>query len=132
MEPVNQKGNGRGYEASDASLKSVIMLVALTAGLVLVGVISMWALFGFIVDHYESQDVPPSPLAGTRAPFTGPRLQVSPPLDMKEMKAAEQEILESYDWVDQEAGIVRIPIERAIDLISERGLPTASASEQEQ
>jgi hypothetical protein len=31
--------------------------------------------------------------------------------------------LSSYGWVDREAGIVRIPIDRAMDLLAERGLP---------
>jgi hypothetical protein len=127
MEPDNS--NGRGYETSDAHLKSVAMLVALTVGIALVGVVSMWFLFGYIVERDTSRDTPPSPLADTRAPFTGPRLQVSETQNMKAMKAAEQEVLESYDWVDREAGIVRIPIERAIDLLAERGFPTRASGE---
>jgi hypothetical protein len=127
---ANPNGNG-GYEKSDAHLKSVAMLVALTVGLTLVGVVSMFFLFGYIVERDASRDTPPSPLAGTRAPYTGPRLQVAPPQDMKEMEAAEQEVLESYSWVDPESGIVRIPIERAIDLLAERGLPTRARSEEQ-
>jgi DNA-binding GntR family transcriptional regulator len=40
------------------------------------------------------------------------------------MLAAETAILHSYGWVDRDAGIVRIPIERAIEILAERGLPT--------
>jgi hypothetical protein len=35
----------------------------------------------------------------------------------------EDSILNSYGWVDQKAGIVRIPIERAMDIVAQRGLP---------
>ena len=66
MEPVNSEG--RGYETSDAHIKSVAMLVMLTVGIALVGVISMWFLFGYIVERDASRDTPPSPLADTRAP----------------------------------------------------------------
>ena len=31
-------------------------------------------------------------------------------------------MLHSYGWVDQQAGIVRIPIDRAMTLLTERGL----------
>ena len=50
---------------------------------------------------------------------------------MKAMKAAEQEVLESYDWIDRDAGLVRIPIERAIELLAERGLETNASSEEQ-
>jgi hypothetical protein len=131
MAQANPHGNGGGYEKSDAHLKSVAMLVVLTVGIALAGVVSMWFLFGYIVERHASRDTPPSPLADTRAPFTGPRLQVSQPQNMKAMKAAEQEVLESYHWVDRDGGIVRIPIERAIDLLADRGLPTKAGGEEQ-
>ena len=127
---VESNDNGRGHETTDAHLKAIVMLVTLTLGLVLVGVLSMRMLLGYVVERDASRDTSPSPLAATRAPFTGPRLQVAPPKDMKQTKAAELAVLESYDWVDRERGTVRIPIERAIDLLADRGLPTR-AGEQE-
>ncbi len=133
MEPA-KNGNGPGHEKTDATLSAVVLLVALTAVLVVVGVISMWFLYGFVIEYQASQDEPPSPLADTVEPFTGPRLQVAAPLDMKAMEALEQNVLDSYDWIDRETGIVRIPIKRAIDLLAERGLPekdTTMASGQE-
>ena len=36
--------------------------------------------------------------------------------------------LGSYDWVDQKNGVVRIPIDRAMDLVAQRGLPVVSQS----
>ena len=32
-------------------------------------------------------------------------------------------MLEHYGWVDKNAGVVRIPVERAIDVLAEKGLP---------
>jgi hypothetical protein len=52
-----------------------------------------------------------------------PRLQSAPVLDLREMRAAEDEILNGYGWVDEQKGTVRIPIGRAIDLLAARGLP---------
>src|SRR5215470_11575147 len=49
-----------------------------------------------------------------------PRLQETPPLDLKAYRAAEDQILTSYGWIDQEKGIVRIPIDKAIDLLAQR------------
>lgn len=35
----------------------------------------------------------------------------------------QRAVLESYGWVDRDRGVVRIPIERAIDLVVEGGRP---------
>ena len=56
-----------------------------------------------------------------------PRLQDNAVQDLRQMRAAEDQILNSYGWVDKEKGVVRIPIDRAIDLLAQRGLPGKSA-----
>jgi topoisomerase IA-like protein len=38
-------------------------------------------------------------------------------------------VLESYGWVDKDKGVVRIPIEEAMRLIAERGLPPTPPAE---
>ncbi|MGA7237592.1 MAG: hypothetical protein WBY44_18045 [Bryobacteraceae bacterium] len=57
-----------------------------------------------------------------------PRLEETPNLDLQEMRAAEQKIQTSYGWLDQSAGIVRLPIDRAMDLVVQRGLPARAQS----
>jgi hypothetical protein len=52
-----------------------------------------------------------------------PDLQVASSLDYQEMRAAEEAQLHSYRWVDREAGIAAIPIERAMEILAQRGLP---------
>ena len=52
-----------------------------------------------------------------------PRIQVSPTADLQEMLKREQAILHTYGWIDRSRGVVRIPIDRAMQLIAERGLP---------
>jgi hypothetical protein len=53
-----------------------------------------------------------------------PRLQRTPILDLQRFKAAEDQILNGYGWVDQQHGVVHVPIDRAIDLLAQRGLPS--------
>ena len=52
-----------------------------------------------------------------------PNLQTQPFKDVYLLRRGEAEKLESYGWVDKEGGIARIPIERAMELTIERGLP---------
>jgi hypothetical protein len=51
-------------------------------------------------------------------------LQTNPNADLEQFQAEQEVLLNSYAWVDKNAGIIRIPIERAMDLIAQRGLPT--------
>jgi len=51
-----------------------------------------------------------------------PRLQVYPVRHWKDFQEAERERLETYGWMDKSTGAVHIPIERAMDLIAERGI----------
>jgi len=52
-----------------------------------------------------------------------PRLQVTPVLELDELRAREDQVLEGYGWVDKDRGIARIPVEEAMRLVAERGLP---------
>ncbi len=52
-----------------------------------------------------------------------PRLQTDAPRDLQSMRSHEEQALDGYGWVDRNAGIVRIPIDRAMDLLSRRELP---------
>ncbi|MFB3910163.1 MAG: hypothetical protein ACE15D_17380 [Candidatus Eisenbacteria bacterium] len=46
--------------------------------------------------------------------------------DLARMREQESRILDSFDWVDRQRGIARIPIERAIEILASRGLPDAA------
>jgi hypothetical protein len=58
-------------------------------------------------------------------------LQVDGLRNLRAMRATEDGLLTSYGWVNREAKTVRIPVERAMDLLVERGLtavPEAKAA----
>jgi len=50
--------------------------------------------------------------------FPMPRLQPNPQADLNKFRLREEEQLNSYGWVDQKAGKIHIPIERAIDVMA--------------
>ena len=43
---------------------------------------------------------------------------------MKDLLSQENRHLATYGWVDRKAGVIRIPISRALELQLERGFPT--------
>jgi hypothetical protein len=101
----------------------LIFGLALVVITVLVFVLMGW-LFNAFSTRQAARDLPPAPLAQTRpAQPPEPHLQVAPSKELQLLRAAEEAVLQSYGWVDQAAGVVRLPIERAMELLLERGLP---------
>ncbi len=86
-------------------------------------------LMGKIFHYFEatqSLGPPASPFAETRTLPAQPRLQTEPRQDLKGPRNEQEKLLNSYGWVDRNLGIVRIPIDRAMDLLAQRGLPVRS------
>jgi hypothetical protein len=61
-----------------------------------------------------------------------PRLEAEPGNQLRQFRAAEDRILNGTDWVDRQAGVARIPIDRAIDLLAANPPPARSADEARQ
>jgi hypothetical protein len=55
--------------------------------------------------------------------FPAPRLENDESENVNKDRLSEEKTLYSYGWVDEKAGTVHIPIERAMDLLVQRGLP---------
>ena len=56
--------------------------------------------------------------------FPEPRLEEDERMELQDLRAPKDEQLATYGWVDENRGVVHIPIERAMELIARRGLPT--------
>ncbi len=118
-----------GYEKRDLSVQVIgTSLLGLALSVVIV-LLLMWWVFEYLAARQARMDVPPSPLAPARQLPPEPRLQVAPRQSLKAMQAEEDAALTSYGWVDQKAGTARIPIDRAMELLTQRGLPTRSQSQ---
>jgi len=87
--------------------------------------VAMWAMFHGFESRLRAKDTAPSPLlaeTGTPQP-PEPRLQTTPVQDLAAVRAMEDSLLHGYGWVDRSAGVARIPIESAMDLLLARGVP---------
>jgi hypothetical protein len=56
--------------------------------------------------------------------FPEPRLERNERIEINDFRLKEEQTLNSYGWVDEKSGVVRIPIDRAMQLLAQRGLPT--------
>jgi hypothetical protein len=126
-EPVAEVHNPEvSHERSDVNVFSILMFgLALFVVAVIISLF-VWWLFDYFAAR-AAQSGRPLPAEAARA--TGeplppePRLQVSPAQDLQAMRAAEDAILNNYGWEDRQAGIVRLPIDRALQILADRGLP---------
>jgi len=96
--------------------------------LVFLGIASLGLLAGLFQYFKSTEPGRSSPLTPPAILPPAPTLETAPVLDQRAVRAAEDETLNSYGWVDQSKGVVRIPISRAIDLLAERGLPARPES----
>jgi len=122
-EPQATQPSHAGHEANVIGSRAILMF---GAALALVTVVTLLLISGLfhLFDRQEAKTDPgPSLLAKTRQPPPAPRLQISPIKDLQTIRAAEEDLLYGYGWVDRHHGVARIPISRAIDLLIERGLP---------
>ena len=138
--PAPPAPNG-GYERSDISTRGVLyFLVGLAVGCMLAYFV-VDGLYHFLDKRSEAEQTPVNPLV-TNAPadtrriasdypqsaFPNPRLETDERGQLNGIRLKEEETLSTYDYIDKNAGTVRIPITRAMDLIAQRGLPTRSQS----
>ena len=118
------------HEESDVNFGGIVGfgagLAAVCAGVAIV----VFVLFRFLETRQAHSGPVEYPLAiadENRLP-PEPRLQINPREDLRDLRAKEDELLRSYGWVDKNAGVVRIPIDDAIRLTLERGLPAREAA----
>ncbi len=123
--PRDPHASHPGYETRDLDTRSIVIAGAGLAAAVVVFAALMWGLFHWFAAREERRAAPLHPLAEQLRPELPPepRLQRAPREDLLELRAREERVLTSYAWVDRDKGIVRIPIDRAIEILAERGLP---------
>jgi hypothetical protein len=121
---------GPGYEDSDVSVGRLVAFAGGVVALIVLGVLGSAAVFHFFVRH-QPLGPPASPFEDIRAVPPEPRLQTTAPVELQHYRADQEKILEGYGWVDSQAGIVRIPMDRAMDLLLQKGLPVRGSSSAE-
>jgi hypothetical protein len=117
------------HEESDVNAGAILRY---GAGLVLIAAVVhlfLWWLLGVYSHQNERAQTQAYPMASSqqdRLPPT-PRFQQNPQQELQELRAKQKALLEGYSWANKEAGTVRIPIEDAMRLVVQRGLPVRQA-----
>ena len=115
-----------GHEENTVQLQPVILFAIILVVVSALSFAAAWFMLDLLKLNQARYEAPLSPLADPHPLPPAPRLQVSPGQDLKQVRQTEDAILSAYHWVDKDAGIVGIPVEQAIKILAEKGLPARS------
>jgi hypothetical protein len=128
-----QENPSRGihHEVRDVDVRPIAVIGVGLFALVLVSIGLMWGLFEVLEKHEEAVDTKPTGIMAERPKEPPqPRLETTSVPILKGILANENALLSSYGWINEKTGTVRIPIQRAMELLAERGLPARPVSGQ--
>ena len=117
--------NHGGHELRDINVRRILFSAAVLTVVIALSLAAMKLTFDYFARR-EARDQPPPSTLAARAPDQlppEPRLQQNPLLDLVDLRAEEARQLTSYGWVDRARGIVRIPVQDAMRIAVQRGLP---------
>lgn len=105
-------------------------------GVAIVLTIAATMLFCFVIFRIYQNTMPmgppATPYASSRQLPPEPRLQTSPRMDLDGYLSTQRNELDDYSWVDRQSGVVRIPVERAMELLLKQGFPVRRAADTSQ
>jgi len=77
------------------------------------------------LETHPETSAPANPMSAEESQIPpAPRIEEHPAIEIQQLHAQENSILSTYGWTNKKAGVVRIPIERAMELQLKRGFPT--------
>ena len=127
MADINSQPNGSTFTESDGvNYRGIVVFVVILAVTTLVCEGIVVGMF----KYFDKEAIAASPARATMSAPAGsmpppPNLVTDEPLALKTFRDHEAEVLGGYAWQDQNAGVVRLPIDRAKELVLERGFPVA-------
>jgi hypothetical protein len=142
---TSKHGNSEEHETFEHQDISAAGIVYFLLTVVVVTVLCMFGLKGLyaFLDHRERasqsavnplvtnvpEDTRHVPPGYPQTAFPSPRLEVDERGQLNGIRLEQDDALYTYGWVDEKAGTVHIPIERAMDLLAQRGLPVRPQNE---
>lgn len=134
------------HEKSDVNVRALLWTAGISIVIGVISYIAIWYMFRFLEARQRQSVRAAAPLtamprpADVSVPKDQPLLQpfprdVVPPfgdtpvVDLQKMRFTEERALTTYGWVDQQKGIVRIPIDEAKKIALQRGFPVQSGGQ---
>jgi hypothetical protein len=117
-----------GHEKTAIQARGLVISAGVLVGVVIVCQLMLaWWMQGFKSEEQQLNALHPARQEIPVDQFPNPRLQERPPVDLVQVQREERTHASSYGWVDKKAGIARIPVDRAMDILAQKGLPKVAA-----
>ncbi len=122
-------GHGQGTERTDIRLRPILVFTIGLVVTIIVVYLVVTAMFRLFANQAAQRDVASGAQAVQVLPADQehlppePRIQANPEADLRVLRQKEDAVLNSFGWVDEKAGIVRVPIDEAMKLVLAKGLP---------
>ncbi len=138
--PTDPENPTVAHEHTDADSHAITRFGIGLAFIVVVSQLLLWWVF----DHFSERETKLSPhvsaIIKAQAPTLPPEprlqgnapLDVLPRVDLLQMRRDEEDVLNHYAWINPDRGVVRLPIQRAMELVAQNGLPKFKATEPKQ
>jgi hypothetical protein len=111
------------HEANRLRVRGLAWFAAALVGVtVMVQLLLVVVMHGFSREEKQLETLALPRFAGDTGEYPAPRVQADPGTELKKMKAEDLGRLNTYGWVDRKARVAHIPIERAIEIVAEKGL----------
>jgi hypothetical protein len=144
MADIKHQHHSEPVESDGVNYRAIVWFVVVLVGMVLASQLIVWGFFEFSEWRLAKGEAPRAPLA---APATRPLIEngavvgspgavsapgrplllVNEPMALGTFRSAEDAALSSYGWINRGAETIRLPIDRAKELVLERGLPVRPA-----
>ena len=113
----------------ELNLRAILITVVGLAVLLIAAAALMWPLARSLKGRAQAADppLPVLPEALDQPLPPEPRLQVAPEDELRALQDIERQRLTTWEWIDEGAGVARVPVERAMEILAERGLPRPDA-----
>ena len=124
LPPISVSKSSVGHESRDADIQPILLTgFGLALCVVVVGLI-VYGTFRYLATH-PATSVQPNPMAVFDSQIPpAPRIEEYPAIEIQQLRAQEEQTLSTYGWIDKKKGVVRIPLDRAMQLQMQRGFPT--------
>ena len=127
---MTPKEQTHDHEQKDVDVLSLITIAFLLFLSCVIIFLVVWGMMHYFKFHEPAKTAGQANLPVTKsAEFPKPQLEVKGSGDLAKFRAAEAADLDSYGWIDRKSGTVRIPIDHAMQLLLERGLPDVGAGQ---
>jgi len=108
------------YETKDIKARPLLIFVSGLTIMCICVFLTVHSLQKSITRDLVQERGADHPMAGQRTAPRGPLLQAHPTREIEELMVVEENTLSTFAWIDSQAGIVRLPIELAMQVYLER------------